>query len=83
MLDLPTVGSLILEAIPLRGIAMFHFKFSDLDSLYLHSMYDSVGRWVDGTRVAADPGADVDQRDDRVAADAGRRQAHTNEADHV
>ncbi|GAB2881190.1 hypothetical protein GCM10027093_15550 [Paraburkholderia jirisanensis] len=55
---------------------MFGFDFSDLDSLYLHSMYDSVDRWVDGARVVADI-------DDRDASDAGHRHAHTDEVDHV
>jgi len=63
---------------------MFGFDCSDLDSLYLHSMYDSVDRWVDGACAVADVDVDKrDDRDDRVASDAGHRQAHTDEVDHV
>jgi hypothetical protein len=63
---------------------MFGFDCSDLDSLYLHSMYDSVDRWVDGACAINDvDGNKRDARNISVASDAGHRQAHTHEVDHV
>lgn len=55
------------------------FEFSNLDSLYLLSMYDSVDLWVDGAHAAADH----DKVDGNVESDGDRRQVHADEVDHV
>jgi hypothetical protein len=64
------------------------FEFSNLDSLYLLPMYDSVDRWVDGAHAAADAdkfdeAGKADKADRRIASDDGRRQADADEVDHV